>query len=263
MKHKKPRVLFFDIETSLIGAWVFRCGKQVIRPNQLQTDNFISNIICITYCWDDGKPVKALTWEAVKGGYSCKKMIATFDKIIQQADITIGKNSDRFDVKHINTQRLLTQDYGMPEWAAHTDDLEKQMRRYLYLPSYGLDYFARLLGLGGKMKMEFQDWVDLAENNKNAKKSFKKMVRYGKKDTLDTRAIWNYCVKHFRPKHNAATYQGEHVCTNCGSKDIRKNGTRVCGKTRKQQWYCRSHNGFAGYTCIPCTYLYKQPKLGG
>jgi hypothetical protein len=258
MKVKKEKILFYDIETSLIGAWIFRCGKQVIRPNQLMDGKLISKIICITYCWNDAGPVKCLEWESVKGGYDCGKMIAQFDKLIKKADITIGKNSDRFDVKHINTQRLLTQSYGMPEWAAATDDLEKQMRRYFYLPSYGLDFFSRLLGLGGKISMQFSDWVDIAENHSNAKQIIAKMIRYGKKDTRDTRTIWEHCVKHFRPKLNVATLRGDHVCTSCGSCDIRLDGTKAFGKGRKQQWFCREHKGFAGYTII--NYKYDDPK---
>ncbi len=267
--NKEPKILFYDIETTLLKAWVWRCGKQVIRHDQLLDEANMWNMICITYCWNDGKPAKALTWEPDReagdeGNRTCKYMIADFDKLVAQADAVIGKNSDRFDVKHINTHRMLNLDYGVPEWVTHTDDLEKQMRRYFALPSFSLDYFSKLLGLGGKKKMEFQDWIDIAEN-KPAKylKAFKKMVTYGKKDVVDTRSIWNYCSKHFRPKFNAATFYGEGCCTNCGSTNIRKNGTRYAGQTRKQQWWCKDHNGFAGYTTIAYKYNDQSKKRGG
>lgn len=257
---KKPKILFYDLETSPLLAYIWRPGKQVVRHTQLKKGRSMWNIICITYCFNDGGPVKALVWD----NGDCSKIIKAFDKIIAQSDITIGKNSDRFDTKHLNVHRMLTQDYGMPEWTAHTDDLEKQIRRHFALPSYSLDYLSELLGFGGKIKMEFQDWIDIVEHNKNYEKSLKKMVFYGKKDTRDTRAIWNKLSKHFRPKFNMASFAGDHVCTNCGSSNIRKNGTRTCGKTRKQAWYCNKHNGFAGYTVIPFTYKNeKAPKLGG
>lgn len=260
MKAKKPKILFWDIETTPLLAYIWRPGKQVVRHPQLKKGSDMWNIICITYCWNDGKPAKALIWE--KG--SCKKLIKEFDKIVQQADISIGKNSDRFDVKHINVQRMLTQDYGLPDWAAHTDDLEKQIRKHFALPSFSLDYLSELLGFGGKIKMQMQDWIDIVENNDNAEKSLKKMVKYGKKDVIDTRALWNRLSKHFRPKLNMATFAGDHVCTNCGSSKIRKNGTRTCGKTRKQSWFCTAHGGFAGYTTLPFKYKNpSDPKLGG
>ena len=84
------------------------------------------NIICITYCWNDGKPGKALSWDYETQDSSL--MIEEFDKIVKQADLVIGQNSDSFDIKHINTQRLMHGLTPMPEWATQTDDLLKQVR---------------------------------------------------------------------------------------------------------------------------------------
>ena len=257
---EQPKILFYDIETTPLKAYFWRLGQQFVGHKQLCKDMNMYNIICITYCWNDGEKAKAMVFDYET--QDCSKIIKEFDVLIREADLTIGKNSDRFDVKHINTQRMLTQDYGMPEWAVNTDDLEKQIRRFFALPSYSLDYLSELMGIGGKMDMEFQDWIDIVEKNKNGRKALKKMVTYGTKDVEDTRYLWDRLSKHFRPRFNRATFAQEHVCTSCGSGNIYRNGTRVAGKTRKQQWFCKDHGGFAGYTCLPYKYPGEDPKAG-
>lgn len=239
------KLVFIDIETAPLPVWVWRMGKQVVRHNQLLTGKEIYDIICICYCFNDGKKAKSLTWED-------PDMIQKFDDIIRSSEIdyVIGKNSDRFDIKHINAQRMFQDLSGMPEWNQYTEDLEKQMRRHFILPSQSLDYISARLGLGGKDKMEFQDWKDIVEHNDNYGKSLTKMVKYCKKDVEDTREIWEYCKKHFTPKWNESIIKDMECCTHCGSTKIRKNGVRQSGSTKWQMWFCNSHSGHAGKTKI-------------
>jgi len=237
-----PKVLFYDIETAPLKFWGWGCGKQVVRHAQLVEGHSRYGIICITYCWDKG-PAHAIDWGSRQNS---AKVVKEFDKILEEADIVIGKNSDRFDNKHLNTIRMWHDLEPMADLQEKCDDLEKHMRRHFYLPSNALDYISNELGLGGKDKMCFQDWIDIVEKNGNAEKSLRKMVKYGKKDVTDTRAVWNYCKKHFKPRFNHAAYSGDHRCVFCGSENIHKNGTRTIGKTRYQRYYCNGHGGIAG-----------------
>ena len=245
-----PKILFYDIETTPIRAWVWRPGKQHVSPKQILTDEKgrpeCTDIICITYCWNDGKPAKSLDW----GYYEqwSAPMIEAFDRIIEQADITIGKNSQRFDEKHINMQRLIHGLPPMPDWIQYSDDLEKQMRRHFAFPSQGLDYISSLFGLGGKDSMCLQDWIDIVEQNNKDK--FHKMIRYGKKDVEDTRTLWNKVAMHCKPRYNYNAGSEENVCARCGSPNIFKNGTRKSGQTLWQRYYCRDHGGPAGRATI-------------
>lgn len=250
----KPKILFYDIETSPLAAWVWRPGKQVVRHGQLMKGHSRYGIICITYCFDDGKPAKVIDWGFKE--QSTAHVVREFDAVVRKynPDVIIGKNSDRFDNKHLNSVRMYEGLAAFPEFMERTDDLEKQMRKYFYLPSYALDYFSAELGLGGKIKMEFNDWIKIVtKDKKDGEKALKKMCRYGKKDIVDTRALWNYCSAHFKPKLNAATLLGELACTNCGSRDICKNGTRTLGKTLYQQFHCKEHGGYAGKSPISIT----------
>lgn len=253
--NKKPRILFYDIETKPIAAYIWSLGKQVVRHGQLIKGLDQYDIICITYCWNDNKPAKSLDWNYKK--QNSKQMISEFDKLIKMADITIGKNSDSFDVKHINAQRFLHGLKPIPDWIRYTDDLQKQLKKYFKFPSQRLDYVSSMLGYGGKIKMEFDDWINIVEKNKHGFKSFKKMIQYGKKDVEDTRAIWNKVSKYIEPKFNFSTYSNVLCCKTCGSKNIVQNGKRISGGCRYQTYLCKDHQGYAGRITIN-----KDGKLG-
>jgi len=242
----EPRVLFFDVETTYLLSRVWRCGDQVIRHDQLVPGYDATDIICIAYAWNDSKPAKVIGW-----GYNeqdSESVISKFDKIVAQADYVVGKGSDRFDIKHINTQRLLHDLPPMPQWAEYTDDLEKQLKKYFKFPSHALDAVAKQLGYGGKTPMKMQHWIDIVE--KTSRASYRHMLSYCKHDVELTRGIWNRIAKHVKPKFNLTTYLGENVCNHCGSKNLRKDGVRYKGKSKYQEWHCKDHQGYAGRTVI-------------
>lgn len=249
---KKPKILFYDIETSPLQAWVWGCGKQFVGHKNLVKQRSQYGIICVTYCWNDKSPVQCIDW-----GYDeqdTSKVIKEFDEIIKQADLTIGKNSDRFDTKMINAARMFAGLPGLPEWTKYTDDLEVQMRRYFRMPSQSLDYISNQLGLGGKIKMEMQDWIDIVEKNDNGLKSLNKMIKYGKKDTSDTRTLWYKLSEHFDSRWNQGTFESMvSICkhADCGSRRLNLDGIRIAGKTRYQQFRCKDCGRYAGRSPIP------------
>lgn len=244
-KIKKPAVLFYDLETKPLQAWVWSPGKQYVGHKQLVSTHSRYGIICVTYCWNDGKPAQCIDW-----GYEeqdTAKLVEEFDKVLRTADHVIGKNNKRFDDKMLNAARMFAGLPGWPDWIRYTDDLEQQMRRYFRLPSQSLDYISGQLGLGGKIKMEMQDWIDIVEKNPNGQKALAKMIKYGKKDVVDTRTLWNKLSQHFEPKFNVATYLDKrNACRHCGSENLKMNGTSVSGGIKYQMYHCNSCYKYAG-----------------
>lgn len=278
----EPRILCYDIETCPTLLWAFSLGEQVLRHNQLLSGYFFRpHIMSIAYQWYGEDKVHRLTWG--KSEADEKAMIMAFDAIVAQADHVFGKNNNRFDNKHINFQRLYYGLDGNVDWVSRMDDLERQFRRTFYLPSQSLDYISKLLKLGGKNKMEFNDWVAMAQYRlvqlsgaktpeikkllkiltgddyttivKEGKAASNKMFTYGDKDVEDTMAIYHYTKAHFQPKFNHATHYGEHVCINCGSEDIVRNGTGSCGGVKYQRFLCKNQHPyhFAGKATITST----------
>lgn len=240
-----PKICFYDFETTYLLARIWRPGKQVVRHDQLDDRQSAYKIISVAYCFNDDKPAKVIGWGYHK--QDSAGVIAKFNRVLkrEKPDIVIGKNSDHFDVKHANAQQWLNRLEPFPEWALITDDVEKQIRRAFALPSYSLDYVSKQLGLGGKKKMEFQHWIDIVE--KINPESYKTMLEYNIKDTEDTRALY-YSIKPYilQPKFNMATFKGIDCCINCGSEDIKTNGSFGKGKTRYIKYKCNTNGCYAG-----------------
>lgn len=228
MKH--PKVLFFDIETTPVRAWVFRTGEQYIDHEKILTgDKF--NIICIGYKWGHEKKAHVLRWSK---NQSSVQMIKDFEKIVNQADLVIGHNVDKFDIKMINAQRLIE---GLPPilWPTSEDTL-KQFRKHFYLPSHRLDYLSKLLGGTGKDKMHFQDWVDI--RTKNCPKALNKMMKYCKRDVLELERVYNKAQKHFKPKLLLTREKG--LCPRCTSNDLIAHGISYTSRGPKQRYSCKA-----------------------
>src|SRR5947207_1556824 len=144
----KMRVLLFDIETKYITFRGWRTGKQYVDQSQIVL-GMDSDIICISWKWLGEKEIHSLDWGLTKQNSS--KMIEAFSKVVESADLCIGHNSDSFDIKHINTQRLLHRQPPIA-WPTSEDTL-KAIRAKFYLPSFRLDYISKLLTGSGKAKM--------------------------------------------------------------------------------------------------------------
>src|SRR5678809_568230 len=134
----------------------------------------IRDSMCIGYKWIGEAGVQTIEWDKY---HNTEKMIEEFDAVARTADIIVGQNSDSFDVKHINTHRLMNNLPPLPEWFHMTfDDTKKMAQKYFNFPSNSLDYLSKyLLHRGGKKKMEFQDWIDILTGTPEAKK--KKMAK--------------------------------------------------------------------------------------
>lgn len=271
------KMLIYDIETGLMKARLFRLGEQRIGHNQLDPTHNEHSIICITAkFYGKAKIYKFQGEDAVE----------QFDKLARTADVCLGKNSDRFDVKHINTARAMQGLKPYPEWMDTNDDLEKQLRKHFAFPSQSLDYISKIIGTGGKEKMEFDDWAkiqdytDLLKIQENVSisakelnhlslvlfkkkaskvdadgyKALKKMVHYNVKDVLDTEAVLVKFLPYVKLRHNAATRQEGQGCIICGSLDLMPLKIIFKGKVKYQQFECLAHNGYAG----KCTWYYKK-----
>ncbi len=273
------KLLTYDIETGLLLAYLFSIqGEQRISYKQLHPAANITPIICIAYKWFHEKKTHILVGETA---------VEDFDKQARQADVCLGKNNRKFDIKHINTQRMLQGLRPYPEWINQSDDLESQLRKYFAFPSQSLDYISNLLGFGGKVHMGLEDWQNIADYklfsrivlqtqelstynkstiatslfNKTSKqvkedgeKALKKMIFYNKKDVQDTENILRRVVPYITLKHNAATAQDGKGCIACGSHDLAPTKIVFQGKTKYQQFECLTHGGYGG----KCTWYYKK-----
>jgi len=233
--NKKPRILFFDVETTPVKAWIWRTGKQVLRHDQI-VEGQKFDIICIAYRWQHSPKIYSLQWNLAKQDSS--KMINDFAKVIESADVVIGQNSDSFDIKQINTQRLLHRQPPI-SWPT-SEDTRKQIKKHFYVTSSSLEYMSKLLTGSGKDKMAFQDWIDIID--KHSALALKKMVRYCKRDVQKLYEVWKRIAPYVTIKASRAVIAntGQEACPSCASKLTRKYGFRVTRTGKKQRMQCYS-----------------------
>lgn len=241
---RKPKILFFDIETTPVKVWVFRTGKQWVNHSQIvHGERF--GVICLAYKWLGEKKVTVLDWGLKRQNEA--KMLREFRKAVESADVVIGQNSDAFDIKQINTQLLLHGEAPMA-WPT-TEDTRKMIRKHFYVTSSSLDYMSKLLTDGQKSPMHFQDWVDIIDNK--CPKAFDKMKKYCAKDVIQTQKVWSKIASYCTPKAHRGLLSGESrdSCPQCGSPDRQKYGKA----TRRTGQYQR-------YQCKACAHVYTDSR---
>ena len=242
----KPRILVYDIETSPVRAWTFQIGREINIDYDQIIDGDRFDIICIGWKWLDEKEVHCLDWGCKK--QDSEPMISEFTKVIEQADLAIAHNGDKFDLRQINTQRLISKKPPIA-WPA-TEDTLKQFRKHFYLPSYKLDFIAKLLLGEGKGKMVFKDWKDIVQNKDP--EALAKMIKYCKRDVSITARCFKRAMAFFTPKIHAGVVlsKGRDSCPRCGSKESGSKGVRytTVGKFSRRQ-------------CKKCGTTYRGKKI--
>lgn len=185
--------LFFDIEVSpnIVLSW--RIGQNInLTHNDIIQERAI---ICICYKWEGDPTTYSLRWE--KG--DDKAMLTKFAKVIDFADEVIGQNGDAFDIKWLRTRCLY---HGIPVKAKFNSlDTLKMARAGFKFNSNKLDYMGKFLGLGSKIKTDYDLWKDILL--KNDQTAMNVMVDYCKQDVVLLEQVYqklqNFCpVKRFK-----------------------------------------------------------------
>lgn len=232
-KTKEFKRLFFDIETSPNVVYSWNIGHKL----NISHDSIIKEraIICICYKWEGEKTVNYLTWN--KG--DDKTMLVKFAKIMNSADDIVGHNGDNFDVKWVRGRCLYHGIPLIPDFK--TIDTLKLSRKQFRLNSNKLDYIAKYLGLGGKIKHGgFDMWREIMEHNDP--KAMIKMVDYCKKDVTLLEQVYNKLRPYILATTHVGILKDKDACTcpNCASNHVISNGRRITASgTIKKRLHCQ------------------------
>ena len=229
-KQNKPKVLFFDIESSPNLAYVW--GKY--EQNVIEYDKEWE-LLCFAYKWQGEKKVKALGRPDFKGDE--EKLVKALWNLFNEADILIGHNSDRFDIRKANAKFL---EYGLtPPSFYKTVDTLKLARKYFMLNSNKLTDVGNILNVGKKLETGgFALWLGCMNDDK---KSWKKMLDYNKQDVVLTELVYDE-LKVWHVSHpNFNVIAGTtHNCPTCGSDKTQKRGFAVTRVGKNQRYACQS-----------------------
>ena len=242
-KSRKPRILIWDIESSLSVVATFSPYVNYIGSNMLIKD---WNIICASWKWLGQKKVHSVSVLGNPKSYDIsndKLIVKKLAEVIEQADVIVAHNGDKFDTKKLNARLLY---HGMkPINIPPSVDTLKVAKKEFKLSYNNLDYLAKYLGLDSKMDMDKGAWMSVLQGNK---KSIRDMVKYNKVDVEVLENVYTrlrpYITNHPRVDLACGPLRDVYAstatsCASCGSYNIIANGIRKTKKCVYKRFLCK------------------------
>lgn len=214
---KLPKILVFDIETCPLEAYVW---QQSVWGGNVSDEQIISDWFMLTWSakwlYDEDVMSGSLTGkEALKEDDS--RIVKQLWNLLDQADIVIAHNGDKFDIPNINTRFIVNN--LLPTSPYQQIDTLKVARRQFGFTHNSLDALARALGLDAKLHTSYKLWKD-AKNGDD--KALKYMEEYNREDVNILENVYLKLRPWIKSHPNIGLYMLSDgtVCPNCGNSDI-------------------------------------------
>lgn len=216
----KPKILFYDIETSSILANVWGLWDQNVALNQIERDWHV-----LSFCakWSHEKKVIYADQRDAKKIEDESKILKQLWKLLDEADIVVTQNGQAFDEKKLNA-RFLHHGFGPPSKSKHIDTL-KLAKKYFAFTSNKLEYMTdkfciKHKKLKHKKYPGFELWAQCMKGNV---KAWNEMKIYNVADVLSLEELYNKLIIWDNPTTFTAYNEGVFLCT-CGETKLVKNG---------------------------------------
>jgi hypothetical protein len=244
-KKQRPNVLVLDIETMAMKVWAWGLFDQNIGLNQIDTD---WHLLSFSAKWLESEDKKIVYGPHRKLIYMDQskesditndtKLLKALWELLDSADIVLGQNSKRFDVKKIFARFLLK---GMkpPSPFRHLDTLILSKRSFA-LTSNKLEYLTGQLCTKNKKLTKrkfagFDLWKECAAGNKDA---WAEMKRYNPMDVLGTEEVFH----HLSPWGTGVSLDvhndSDVPSCNCGSEKLQRRGYNYSNTGKFQRFMC-------------------------
>ena len=226
---KNVRVLMWDIESSLMKVATFHTGEQRIHH-----ENILQDWTILCGAWKYLGEKKIYTASVLDMPES--QVVAALAAAVENADIVVGHNGDKFDLKKLRTRMLFYGQNPLPKIA--TVDTLKVLRSEFGMTSNTLAYAAKYLGLELKGSTPGGTWLRALEGDK---KSLKAMLKYNAQDVVVLEDLYNKILPWIKNHPNVGLLYGHKLgeaCPNCGSPEIIKNGKYGTTAGIKQRMQC-------------------------
>lgn len=238
-----PKVLIYDIETTHNLAAIFRLFEDYTSHENILRERYI---VSVAWKWLGEKQVNAVSVLDKpslyrKDPHNDAFVIETFDRILEEADVIVAHNGDAYDIKFLEGRRLF---HGLSPLPPQTTiDTLKIAKSRFYLNSNKLDYLARYLGLGKKVRTDNEWWLDIVQGGPKAVAAIKKMVHYNKIDVELLEKVFlklrPYCANHINRE-----LVGGDGCPRCGSHRFQSRGVHRAISRVYQRFQCNDCGGW-------------------
>lgn len=238
-KHKGPKILLFDIETSPILGYVWQLWDQNVALNQIKSDWFVLS-------WSAkwlGDPVSKIMYMDQSNAKNIEddtQILKGIWKLLDKADIVVTQNGKNFDHKKLNA-RFILNGFKPPSSYKHIDTFILAKKHFGFT-SNKLEYMSdKICKKYKKLKHAkfsgFEMWRECLSGNKAA---WKEMKKYNKYDVLALEELYTKMI----PWDNSINFNVysdslDLKCT-CGSTDFIKNGYSFTNAGKFFRYKCNS-----------------------
>lgn len=233
---KKPKVLFIDIETSPLISYTWGLFDQNVSLNQIHSE---WHLLSYAAKWLGDSKVYYEDQSKVKKISDDSKMLKGIWKLMDEADIIVGQNSKRFDVKKLNA-RFIMNKMKPPSPFRQIDTLILAKKHFAFT-SNKLEWMSGALCPDNKkMKTKkfqgFELWKECLAKNKAA---FAEMKAYNIQDVIALEALYHK-LQPWDSTIDFNTYSSEEsLKCNCPTGTFIKRGFAVTNTGRFQIYQCR------------------------
>jgi len=235
-KNDGPKVLVFDIETSPILANVWDIWKQNISLKQIERD---WHVLAFAAKWLGEKEVFYKDQRDSRNIEDDKKILKFAWKLLDQADVVVTHNGDKFDILKLNS-RFILQGIKPPSGFKSIDTC-KIARRKFGFTSNKLEYLTNRLckrykKLDHKKFPSSTLWTECVKGNKAA---WKEMERYNKFDVLSLEELYHVLIPWDSSINFNWYHDDDHMVCKCGSVEFKKKGFAYTAVSKFQRYVCK------------------------
>jgi DNA polymerase elongation subunit (family B) len=238
------KILTLDIETSPHLSWHFRRFKENIPKRNTEIE---SRMLCWAAKWYGQKTVHFAAnfpkelHEFNEAGHV--KMLTRLWKLLDEADVVVGFNSKKFDVRRIQFEFVK---YGLEQPSPFDQvDLYLEHKKNFATSSNRLEDVLEELGLERKLDNEGMPlWINTMHGVAEARKNMK---LYNKQDVVATEDLYTHIRGWIASHPNWGLFvnDDEPICPNCGSEHMNRHKIRRTRVRRYVQYQCQDCGHYA------------------
>ena len=234
-----PKILTFDIETLPLESYTWGLFDQNVGLNQIKTDWAAMSIAAkwmhSDEVWYEDTRDKATIRDD-------KDLIAKLCAMLNEADIVVGQNVKKFDLRKIRARAMM---HDLPPFKEPlVQDTMLMARSIGSFTSNKLEYLSTNLTDTPKSKHQkfpgFELWLGVLQGNLEA---WEEMKEYNIQDVRATEQLYLRLRPWVRNHPNLSHYYDDNKrrCPRCGSTNLHDNGTTFRGVSE-----------YHAYTCADC-----------
>lgn len=234
------KILLFDVETAPLRAYTWGLWQQNVGvKDQLLSDSFLLTWSAKWYGSNKVMGEKLKKKEVL--AENDKRICKSLHKLLDEADIIIGHNGDKFDVKVVNT-RFIVNGLNPPSPSKQIDTL-KIAKKHFRFTSNRLDYIGKVLGVGRKIDTGgFSLWSRCMQGEAAA---LSEMLEYNKQDVLLLEEVYDKLRPYTTTGPNLGLDSSIRSCPKCGGNHLHARGFAYTATGKYQRYQCTDCGGWS------------------